>query len=105
EARQQEALIAFRQSLLQAGNEVNSAIASCNLAESKKDIRIRQIESLTRAVESTRQLMSHSESTYLEVLTAQQSLLSARLQQVTDHFEMVQGVISLYRALGGGGDD
>ncbi|MDD6151387.1 MAG: efflux transporter outer membrane subunit [Bacteroidales bacterium] len=104
EARQQEALIAFRQSLLQAGNEVNSAIASCNLAESKKDIRIRQIESLNRAVESTRQLMSHSESTYLEVLTAQQSLLSARLQQVADHFEMVQGVISLYRALGGGGD-
>ena len=53
---------------------------------------------------STRQLMSHSEATYLEVLTAQQSLLSARLQQVSDRFEGIQGVINLYRALGGGVD-
>ena len=48
--------------------------------------------------------MSHSEATYLEVLTAQQSLLSARLQQVSDRFEGIQGVINLYRALGGGVD-
>lgn len=101
-AAQEEALINFRQAILKAGNEVNSAIAQCNLAGSKTDIRIRQIEALQRAVESTRQLMSHSESTYLEVLTAQQSLLSAQLQQASDHFEAVMGVISLYRALGGG---
>lgn len=104
QARQEEALVNFRQTILRAGNEVNGAIAQCNLAGSKTDIRIRQIESLQRAVESTRQLMSHSESTYLEVLTAQQSLLSARLQQVSDHFEAVQGIISLYRALGGGAE-
>jgi len=48
--------------------------------------------------------MSHSEATYLEVLTAQQSLLSARLLQVSDRFEGIQGVINLYRALGGGVD-
>ena len=48
--------------------------------------------------------MSHSEATYLEVLTAQQSLLSARLQQIADRFEGIQGVINLYRALGGGVD-
>ena len=49
--------------------------------------------------------MSHSEATYLEVLTAQQSLLSARLQQVADRFEGIQGVINLYRALGGGAEE
>ena len=48
--------------------------------------------------------MSHSEATYLEVLTAQQALLSARLQQISDRFEGIQGVINLYRALGGGVD-
>jgi outer membrane protein TolC len=48
--------------------------------------------------------MSHSEATYLEVLTAQQSLLSARLLQISDRFEGIQGVINLYRALGGGVD-
>jgi outer membrane protein TolC len=48
--------------------------------------------------------MSHSESTYLEVLTAQQKLLSAQLSQITDKFDEIQGIINLYRALGGGVD-
>ena len=48
--------------------------------------------------------MSHSESTYLEVLTAQQKLLSAQLSQIADSFEEIQGVINLYHALGGGVD-
>jgi outer membrane protein TolC len=49
--------------------------------------------------------MSHSEATYLEVLTAQQSQLSARLLQIADRFEGIQGMISLYRALGGGSEE
>ncbi|MBO4684822.1 MAG: efflux transporter outer membrane subunit [Desulfovibrio sp.] len=102
EARQETALVAFRQKVLAAGSEVNGALAQCHMAQSKTDIRIRQIEALEKAVESTQQLMRHSQSTYLEVLTAQQSLLSARLQQVSDHYEAVQGLIALYRALGGG---
>ena len=41
-------------------------------------------------------------STYLEVLTAQQGLLSAQLTQVADRFDEIQGIINLYQALGGG---
>lgn len=104
ESQQREAILAFRQTLLEAGGEVNSALAQCRSARSKTDLRIRQITTLESAVYSTRQLMSHSEATYLEVLTAQQSLLSARLQQIADRFEGIQGVINLYRALGGGVD-
>ena len=102
QARQEEALINFRQKVLAAGSEVNAALAQCKMAGSKTDIRVRQIEALEKAVESTQQLMRHSQSTYLEVLTAQQSLLSARLQQVSDHYESIQGLIALYKALGGG---
>ena len=46
--------------------------------------------------------MHNSGATYLEVLTAQQSLLSAELQQVGDRYDYIDGLISLYRALGGG---
>ncbi len=102
QARQEEALINFRQKILSAGSEVNAALAQCKMAGSKTDIRVRQIEALEKAVESTQQLMRHSQSTYLEVLTAQQSLLNARLQQVSDRYESIQGLIALYRALGGG---
>ncbi len=105
QAQQEEALIAFRQTLLQAGSEVNDALAQCNAARNKTDIRQRQIAALESAVNSTRQLMSHSESTYLEVLTAQQALLSAQLSQIADRFAAIQGSINLYHALGGGADE
>ena len=104
ESQQREVIMHFHHKLLEAGNEVNTALAQCRSARSKTDLRIRQIQTLESAVYSTRQLMSHSEATYLEVLTAQQSLLSARLQQISDRFEGIQGVINLYRALGGGVD-
>ena len=104
QSQQKEALLEFEHKLLEAGSEVNTALAQCRSASSKTNLRIRQIETLESSVYSTRQLMSHSEATYLEVLTAQQSLLSARLLQVSDRFEGIQGVINLYRALGGGVD-
>ncbi len=104
QSQQREAVMNFQHKLLEAGNEVNTALAQCRSARSKTSLRIRQIDNLEKAVYSTRQLMSHSEATYLEVLTAQQSLLSARLLQISDRFEGIQGVINLYRALGGGVD-
>ena len=61
-----------------------------------------QITSLETAVRSTQLLMKHGNSTYLEVLTAQQSLLSAQLTQIADRFDEIQGIINLYQALGGG---
>lgn len=101
-ARQEEAAIAFHNSLLKAGAEVNEAIAKCRAALGKTDLRIQQIADLRSAVASTQQLMHNSGATYLEVLTAQQSLLSAELLQVNDRYDYIDGLISLYRALGGG---
>ena len=46
--------------------------------------------------------MHYGNTTYLEVLTAQQSLLSAQLTQVANRITEIQGLISLYQALGGG---
>ena len=102
QARQEEAAIAFHNSLLKAGSEVNEAVAKCRAAQSKTDLRIQQIADLRSAVNSTQQLMHNSGATYLEVLTAQQSLLSAELLQVNDRYDYIDGLISLYRALGGG---
>ena len=56
---------------------------------------------LERATEKTRLLVRYTSSTYLEVLTAQQSLLNARLTLAQDRIERIQAIISLYHALGG----
>ena len=103
-AQQEESKLAFQQALLNAGAEVNNALTQCQTARAKTDLRIKQIEAMERAVESTELLMQHSSTTYLEVLTAQQSLLSAQLSQIADQFDEIQGIVNLYQALGGGRD-
>jgi len=104
QSRQIEAEESFRKKLLSACSEAHNAICLIRTTASKTDIRERQIESLTKAEKSTRQLMRHSQATYLEVLSAQQSLLSARLQQISDQYDALIGSISLYKAVGGGCD-
>ncbi len=101
-SQQEQAKIAFVQTLLNAGAEVNDALMQFQTALNKTDVRKRQIEALESAVESTQLLMRHGDATYLEVLTAQQNLLSAQLKQIADRFEGIQGVVNLYQALGGG---
>lgn len=102
QAQQQEAALRFQQTLLDAGSEVNNALSAVQSARAKQEWRTRQVEALTRAYESTELLMKHGSTTYLEVLTAQQNLLSGRIAQIADRFEELQSTINLYTALGGG---
>ena len=101
-SRQEEAKLLFRQSLLNAGKEVNDALTAWQTAKSQIEINARQVETLCDAVRKTESLMRHSNATYLEVLTAQQSLLEAEVQQLQTRFERIQSVIKLYHVLGGG---
>jgi len=103
-AEQETAKLNFQQALLNAGAEVNDALMQCQTARAKVVLRQQQIEALERAEVSTELLMRHSSTTYLEVLTARQSLLSARLSQISDRFDEIQGIVTLYQALGGGRD-
>lgn len=102
-AQQEEAQLLFAQSLLDAGAEVNNALSAYQTAYGKRELYDRRIARLEDALRSTRSLMRNSSNTsYLEVLTAQQSLLDARLVRTTNEFEEAQSIITLYRALGGG---
>ncbi len=92
----------FRQSLLDAGKEVNDALTAWQTARQQVGIAGSQIATLREAVRKTELLMRYSPTTYLEVLTAQQSLLAAELAEAQARFDEIQGVVSLYRALGGG---
>ena len=102
-AQQEEAKVSFQQKLLQAGAEVNNALSQWQSAQKRLDIDSKQVDALRDAVRSTRLLLQHSNSaSYLEVLTAQQTLLQSELTEVQDKFNKIQGVINLYHALGGG---
>ena len=102
QTKQEEAKLLFQQSLLNAGKEVNDALTAWQTAKSQYEINTRQVETLREAVRKTELLMSHSGTTYLEILTAQQSLLEAEQLQLQTSFERIQSIIKLYHALGGG---
>lgn len=102
QAQQEEASLAFLQTLLNAGSEVNDALVAYQTSREKTILFDKQIVSLEKALKSTSLLMEHGTSTYLEVLTARQSLLSAQLSQTANRFSEIQSVVNLYHALGGG---
>jgi outer membrane protein TolC len=99
----EQAFNTWQNAILKAGNEVSNALVNYNQYDANSQIESQRIEVLTKNVEDTRSLYKSSGSSYLEVLTAQQQLLSAQINKVTDDFNKMQAVVSLYTALGGGG--
>ncbi|WP_274957078.1 efflux transporter outer membrane subunit [Millionella massiliensis] len=95
----------YKQTLLDAGQEVNDALYAAESAAwslESLESHSRQCDELERTVHTSEVLYRTGNSTYLELLTAQQSLLSARLSVVSDRFSQLQAVVNLYQALGGG---
>lgn len=101
-AQQEEASLAFQQTLLNAGSEVNNALTALQTSKDKKELLDKQVVALQKALRSTTLLMDYGNTTYLEVLTARQTLLSAQLSQTSNRFTEIQSLINLYQALGGG---
>lgn len=103
QAEEEKARLAFQQSLYNAGAEVSNALALYQASEAKVMAETLQVESLEKNVEIVEMLFKTGKaSSYLEVITAQQSLLQAQLSLVQDSFSKMQAVVNLYNALGGG---
>ena len=99
---EQIALLNYKQALLDAGQEVNNALYATESAGRSLESHRNQCRELERTVQTSEALYRTGNATYLELLTARQSLLNARLNVVTDSFTQCQAVINLYQALGGG---
>ena len=100
-AQQEQALVAFNQSLLVAGGELSDALTACQLSHERLNIRQKEAEEAERAYEVSKEIMKNSSNTYLEVLTAQQTLIQSQLALATDWLDHIQGRTNLFKALGG----
>lgn len=94
----------FQQAVIAAGNEVNTAMDNIYAARNKQEYIDKQVESLTTALDATEKLYANSSTNYLNVITAQNSLLSAQMSQISNRMETIRGTIDLYQALGGGAE-
>lgn len=92
----------YVQTVINAGNQVNEALADCETAREKHEYYHRQVLVLFDAYKGTHELMDNGKANYLEVLTAQESLLNAQLSEAMNMYKGAQAVIALYIALGGG---
>ena len=93
----------WQNAIYKAGNEVSNALVAYNSYSQKAELDGKRVEVLKKNVEDTKRLMeSSSNTTYLEVITAQSNLLNAEIAEVSDQLSKMQAVVSLYQALGGG---
>ena len=99
---QEDMLNKYVQTVINAGNQVNEALADCQAAKEKDAFYKRQVTVLQDAYTGTHELMDNGKASYLEVLTAQESLLAAQLNEAMNLYNGSQAVIALYIALGGG---
>lgn len=101
-AQYEQAAYTFRQSLLDAGVEVNNALTLWQTAKKRVELDKKQILNLQAAIWNTQLLMKHGNADYLEVLTAQKNLLQAELTEAADRYDEIISAVNLYQALGGG---
>ena len=101
-AEQEQAYNTWQNAVLKAGNEVSNALVLYNTSDEKSRLEEKQVAALRKTVEDTKELFASSNSNYIEVITAQTSLLNAELTKVADDFYKMQAVVNLYQALGGG---
>ena len=92
---------AFNQALLVAGTELNDALTACRLSSERLVLRQQEVAAAERAYEVSKDVMQNSSASYLEVITAQSTLIQSRLTIITDWLDHIRGKINLFKALGG----
>jgi outer membrane protein TolC len=102
QAQQDEALINLRNTLLNAGQDVNNALSLYDSSVQKIGLRKMQPDALLKSVDYTKELLTYGSATYSEVINTQTSLLSAQLSSVNDKLQQMNSVVTFHRALGGG---
>ena len=91
----------YQQAIVNGYQEVASALNKVENQQQAFALKSKEVLVLQQAVSTANVLFSTGYANYLEVITAQKSVLEAELALVTTRRNVYQGMISLYRALGG----
>ncbi len=100
--QREQAVIEFRQSVLQATSEVSNALVQADKLKQQRVIAIGQVDTLQHAVSNAKLLFKSDMANYLEVITAQGNALKAELNLASVHRQELGAMVELYRSLGGG---
>ena len=101
-AKQEQARLNFKQSLLVASKEVSDAMFSYNSATEKIEIKQKEFDAYDLATDYSQELLNNGLANYLEVLRAEENALNSSLGLINAKNNQLQAIIDLYQALGGG---
>jgi outer membrane protein TolC len=102
DARLQQALVAYQQSVLEAAQEVEDALVSLAGAQAKKLILVESVDAARRANDLSMLRYKEGFSGYQRVLDSQKSLFGEQNRYASSQGDAVQSLVALYKALGGG---
>lgn len=100
--QREQAVIGFRQSVVNAVREVSDALVSAEKLKEQQRIADAQVQTTNKSVSQARMLFQSGLANYLEVITAQGNTLQAELNQAAVKRSQLAATVDLYRALGGG---
>jgi multidrug efflux system outer membrane protein len=101
-AEREKAVLNFRQSVLVAVSEVSDALVKVEKLQQQESILQERVKTLQLAIKNAKMLFKNGMAEYLEVLSAQASLLQSELELANIKREQLFANTELYRALGGG---
>ncbi|HEV3221946.1 MAG TPA: efflux transporter outer membrane subunit [Puia sp.] len=100
--QREQAVILFRQSVLNAAIEVSNALIQVSKLREQEIIAKQRTDTLSAAVGNAQLLFKNDLANYLEVITAQQTALDAQLSLAFIQRAELDARVELYRSLGGG---
>jgi outer membrane protein TolC len=105
DARLQQALINYRETVLQASRETEDAMASLAGTQAQDAILSESVATAERSAELSFLRYQEGFADYQRVLNAQQALFSQQQRYASNRGAMFSSLIALYRSLGGGWQD
>ena len=102
QAQQQEAAITYQKTVLGAWHEVDNALTAYQTEQARRDQLIQAVAQNQRALGLAQSRYQEGVADFLQVLTAQQNLLSTQQQLALATTNVSANLVALYKALGGG---
>lgn len=101
-AEQRAAYLNYQKTIQSGFEEVTTNLRGLENFRDVADLRQQEVDALTKAVTTANDLYRANYATYIEVITAQRSVLDAELNLTAARRQQFLLLIDLYRALGGG---
>ncbi len=99
---QLEALYNYQKAILNGYVEVHNELSRLDNFEKIAALKATQVSILVRSIETSTELFKSGQASYVEVLLAQRSSISSRIDLVRAQQERYGAYVNLYKALGGG---